>query len=152
MQIKRKSIPAATVIEAVTTLTISEIPAYAEKVIPMLLAEAENRGMAINGPCIFTYEGCDGSFDREFTMKVAFPVDACLGQGAFVCAQIPAHDCLSTDYQGPMNGIGSAWSVFTPLAIQEGEAMLPVGREVYLNWIDQDSPDNLVELQIPLRT
>ena len=100
MQIKRKSIPAYTVIEAVTTLTMSEIPAYAEKVIPMILAEAENRGMAISGPCIFTYEGCDGSFDREFTMRLAFPVEACLGQGAFVCVRVPAHDCLEHGLSG----------------------------------------------------
>ena len=40
MQITRKRIPAATVIEAVATLTIPEIATYAEKIIPMLLVEA----------------------------------------------------------------------------------------------------------------
>ena len=47
MQITRKSIPAATVIEAVATLTIPEIAAYAEKIIPMLLAEAEHNGWMV---------------------------------------------------------------------------------------------------------
>lgn len=151
MQIERKRIPASTVIEAVTTLTIPDIPNYADKIIPMLLAEAEGRGMAVTGPCVFTYEGCDGSPDTEFTMRVSFPVDACRGQGAFVCTELPAHDCLSTVYRGPMKGIGPAWSAFTPLALQRGEALLPIGREVYLDWIDQDSADNQVELQIPLQ-
>jgi effector-binding domain-containing protein len=151
MQITRKSIPAATVIEAVATMTIPEIAVYAEKIIPMLLAEAENRGMAITGPCTFTYEGCDGSLDREFYLRVSFPVHACLGQGSFGCTQIPAHECLSTDYRGPMNGIGPAWSAFTPQAMQEGLALQPVGREVYAHWVDMDSQDNLTELQIPLQ-
>ncbi len=151
MQIERKRIPPSTAIEAVTTLTIPDVPAYAEKIIPMLLAEAENRGMAVTGPCVFTYEGCDGSPDREFTMKVGFPVDACRGQGAFACAEVAAHECLSTVYRGPMKGIGPAWSAFTPLALQRGEALQPIGREVYLEWIDEGSADNQVELQIPLQ-
>ena len=150
MQIECRTIPETTVIEALATLTIPEIAAYAEKIIPTLLAEAEARGMAVTGPCIFTYEGCDGSIDRPFSMRVALPVDACRGEGAFACECIPAHECLSTVYRGPMSGIGPAWSAFTPLALQKGKALMPVGREVYLNWIDQDSPDNEVELQIPL--
>ena len=151
MQIERKSIPATTVIEAAAMLTIPEVPAYAEKIIPTLLAEAENRGMAVTGPCVFTYEGCDGSLDTAFSLKVALPVDACRGQGAFECVKIPAHQCLSTQYRGPMKGIGPAWSAFTPLAMQQGLALQPVGREVYAEWIDQDSAQNLVELQIPLQ-
>lgn len=150
MQIECRTIPETTVIEAVATLTIPEIAAYAEKIIPMLMAECEVRGMAVTGACIFTYEGCDGSIDRPFSMRVALPVDACRGEGAFTCERIPAHECLSTVYHGPMGGIGPAWSAFTPLALQKGRALLPVGREVYLNWVDQDSPDNEVELQIPL--
>ena len=151
MLIERKRIPSSTVIEAVTTLTISDVPAYAEKIIPMLLAEAESRGMAVTGPCVFSYEGCDGSLDREFTMKVCFPVDACRGQGAFACADVPAHECLSTTHRGAMNGIGPAWSAFTPLAMRQGLALQPVGREVYVHWVDLDSQDNLTELQIPLQ-
>lgn len=151
MQIERKGVPAATVIEAAATMTIPEIAAHAAKIIPMLLAEAELRGMAVTGPCVFTYEGCDGSPDREFSLKIAFPVDACRGQGAFACVDIPAHQCLSASYRGPMNGIGPAWSAFTPQALQSGAPILPVGREVYVEWIDQDSSENLVELQIPLQ-
>jgi effector-binding domain-containing protein len=152
MQIERKSIPAATVIEAAATLTIPEVAAHAAKIIPMLIAEAEFRGMAVAGPCIFTYEGCDGSFDKEFSLKISFPVDACRGQGAFACVDIPSHQCLSTNFRGPISGIGPAWSAFTPQALQQGLAVQPVGREVYVEWIDQDSPENLVELQIPLQT
>ncbi|MDP3428901.1 MAG: hypothetical protein Q8R89_01070 [Desulfomicrobium sp.] len=151
MQIERKSIPAATVIEAVATLTIPEIAAHAAKIIPLLIAEAEFRGMAVTGPCIFTYEGCDGSFDKEFSLKISFPVDACRGQGAFGCVEIPAHQCLSTSYRGPMSGIGPAWSAFTPQAVQQGLALQPVGREVYVEWIDHSSVDNLTELRIPLQ-
>jgi effector-binding domain-containing protein len=151
MQIQRKNIPAAMVLESAATLTIPEIAAFAGKVIPMLLAEAESRGMAVTGPCIFTYDGCDGSTDKEFSLKVSFPVDACRGQGAFICKEVPAHECLSTDYRGPINGIGPAWSAFTPLALQHGLALQPVGREVYVEWIDQNSPENLTELQIPLQ-
>ena len=151
MHIERKSIPAATVIEAASTVTIPEIPAFAEKIIPMLLAEIENRGMAVTGPCIFTYEGCDGSLDKAFTLKVSLPVDACHGQGAFECVEIAAHECLSTLYRGPMKGIGPAWSAFTPLAMQQGLALQPVGREVYVHWVDMDSQENQTELQIPLQ-
>ena len=50
-----------------------------------------------------------------------------------------------------MNGIGPAWSAFTPLAMQAGLALQPVGREVYAHWVDMDSQDNLTELQIPLQ-
>ncbi|ACU91144.1 GyrI-like domain-containing protein [Desulfomicrobium baculatum] len=151
MQIQRKNIPAAMVLESAATLTIPEIAAFAGKVIPMLLAEAESRGMAVTGPCIFTYDGCDGSPDKEFSLTVSFPVDACRGQGAFICKEVPAHECLCTDYRGPINGIGPAWSAFTPLALQQGLALQPVGREVYVEWIDQNNAENLVELQIPLQ-
>lgn len=151
MQITRKTVPAALVLEASARLIIPEIPVHAEQVIPALMAEAESRGMAVTGPCVFTYEGCDGSPDREFTLTVGFPVDACRGEGAFACREVPAHECLCTQYRGPMNGIGAAWSAFSPQAAQSGAALQPIGREVYLEWIDQDSADNLLELQIPLQ-
>lgn len=150
MEITRKTNPATLVLEATAQMIIPEIPTHAEKIIPALLAEAEARGMTISGPCIFIYEGCDGSLDREFTLRIVFPVDACAGQGAFDCREIPAHDCLSTQYRGAMQGIGPAWSRFTPAAMSQGLPLQPTGREVYLHWIDQDSADNLVELQIPL--
>ncbi len=151
MQIERKSIPATTVIEAAAMLTIPEVPAYAEKIIPTLLAEAENRGMAVTGPCVFTYEGCDGSLDTVFSLRISLPVDACRIQGGFDCVLIPAHECLSTQYRGPMRGIGPAWSAFTPQAMRQGLALQPVGREVYVHWVDLDSQENLTELQIPLQ-
>ncbi|PKN41453.1 MAG: hypothetical protein CVU60_10565 [Deltaproteobacteria bacterium HGW-Deltaproteobacteria-18] len=151
MQIKRKNIPAATVLEAAATLTIPEIAVFAGKVIPMLVAEIENRELAVTGPCFFTYDGCNGSPDKEFSLQVAFPVDACRGQGAFICKEIPAHECLCTEYRGPISGIGLAWNAFTSQALQQGLALQPLGREVYVHWIDQDSPENLVELQIPLQ-
>jgi effector-binding domain-containing protein len=150
MQITRKTNPATLVLEASARLIIPEIPTHAEKIIPALLAEAEGRGMTISGPCLFIYEGCDGSPDREFTLRIAFPVDACAGQGAFDCREIPAHECLSTQYRGAGQGIGQAWSLFTPVAMSQGLPLQPTGREVYLHWIDQDSADNLIELQIPL--
>jgi len=89
--------------------------------------------------------------DTRFTLRVSFAVDACRGDGAFACVSVPAHDCLCTVYSGPMNGIGPAWSAFTPEALRQGVALQSLGREVYLNWVDQDSPENLVELQIPLQ-
>jgi effector-binding domain-containing protein len=150
MDIHRKNIDAATVIEASTELSISEIAAYAEKTIPELLAEAQDRGMAVTGPCVFTYEDCDGEVDNRFSLKIAFPVDACRGQGAFPCVQVPAHSCLCTVHTGPMKGIGPAWNEFTPLALQQGETLRAIGREVYLNWVDQSSAENQVELQIPV--
>lgn len=151
MLIERKTIPATTVIEAAATLTIPEIAAFAARIIPMLMAEAQSRDMAVSGPCVFTYDGCDGSPDREFSLKISFPVDACRGQGAFACVEVPAHQCLSTRYRGPLLGIGSAWSAFAPQAARSGAALQPLGREVYLEWIDQNSAENLVELQIPLQ-
>ena len=151
MQIQRKNIPAAMVLESTAMLTIPEIAAFAGKVIPMLLAEIENRGMALTGPCIFTYDGCDGSPDKEFSLKVSFPVDACRGQGAFICHEVPAHECLCTDYRGPISGVGLAWTAFTPQALQQGLALQPLGREVYVHWEGMNSEDNLTELQIPLQ-
>ena len=82
---------------------------------------------------------------------MSLPVDACHGQGAFECVEIAAHECLSTLYRGPMKGIGPAWSAFTPLAMQRGLALQPVGREVYIHWEDMDSQENQTELQIPLQ-
>jgi len=151
MKIERKSVPASTVIESEARLTIPEIPGHAAKVIPALLAEAEGRGMAVTGPCIFTYEGCNGCLETVFTLKVSIPVDACRSDGLFACLEVPAHECLCTGYKGPMKGIGEVWSSFTPLALQSDVTLQPVGREVYLDWVDEESPDNLVELQIPLK-
>ena len=100
--------------------------------------------------CVFTYEGCDGKPDTEFTLKVAFPVDARKGQGKYSCVDVPAHECLSTTYRGPMSGIGRAWSAFCSAALDQGIGLQAVGREVYIHWVDVESEENLTELQIPL--
>lgn len=151
MYIERKTMPTTILLQAEAKMTIPAIPAHAEAVIPRLLAEAEARGMTIVGPCIFVYEGCDGKPDTEFTLTVAFPVDSCKNQGFFACLEMPEHECLSTQYRGAMAGIGDAWSRFTPVAMGQGVALQPVGREVYLHWVDMDSPENVTELQIPLQ-
>lgn len=148
MNIQRKSLPESIMLESSARVTLAGIPGYAETVIPRLLAQAESRGLTITGPCVFTYEGCTGDPGTEFTLRIGFPVDREIGGGEYVVRRVPAHDCLSTSYQGPMAGIGEAWSRFTPAALTRGLVLQPVGREVYLQWIDQDSRENLVELQI----
>ncbi len=150
MEIERKNIPAMTMLESSARIKLMDICAHSSAVIPALMAEAEARGMAITGPCVFTYEGCDGNADTEFTLKVGFPVDAAKGQGAFSCVDVPAHQCLSTVYRGPMSGIGPAWAAFTPAALERNVRPRAFGREVYVHWVDTESRENLTELQIPL--
>lgn len=150
MQIEQKSIPATTMLESVARLKLADICGHTAPIITELMAEAEARGMAVTGPCVFTYEGCDGKPDTEFTLKVAFPVDARKGQGKYSCVDVPAHECLSTTYRGPMSGIGRAWSAFCSAALDQGIGLQAVGREVYIHWVDMESEENLTELQIPL--
>lgn len=150
MEIERKNIPAMTMLESSARIKLMHICAHSSAVIPALMAEAEARGMAITGPCVFTYEGCDGKADTEFTLKVGFPVDVAKGQGAFSCMDIPARQCLSTVYRGPMSGIGPAWAAFTPAALQQGANLQSICQEVYVHWVDTDSEENLTELRMSL--
>lgn len=150
MRIERKSLTETIMFESMARLSLEGIPAHAEVIIPQLLAEAGKQGLTITGPCIFAYEGCDGRPDTEFTLRIGFPVDRESDPGPFSCRRIPAHDCLATLYQGPISGIGEAWGRFTPAALAQDLALQSVGREVYVQWIDPHSQDNLVELQIPL--
>ena len=151
MEIEHKTVERMLMLEAEAKLTLSEIQAHSERIVPELLTEAEERELLLCGPCIFSYHGCDGKADTIITLKIGFPILGCEGQGKFACTEMPEHACVSTMYRGDMAGIGPAWCKFSDLARQQGYELGDIGREVYVHWVGFDSTENITELQIPLK-
>jgi hypothetical protein len=73
------------------------------------------------------------------------PADAVISVAAPIeCKTLPAFDCISAKYVGPMHRIGDAWRQVADAwrASGSGES-----REVYKQWIGFDSLKNVTELQ-----
>lgn len=145
----KKTVPAKLYLAAKANLTLPELKAYADTAIPTLCAKIEALGLKICAPLEFIYFGIDGKPETRFDLIVAFPInDKKEAAGQFEYYESEPFQCVYMDYNGGMAGIGEAWGAFVNAAMAAGLAMTGQYREVYKNWVAEDSGDNVTELQI----
>lgn len=130
-------------------LTLPEIPQFAEKNADSIFKDAESKGLGIVGPLEFIYLNCVGDPTKPFQLIIAVPVKEKKpsGNDFFFMETVP-FDCMTMDYKGPMENIGSAWESLTIQVLDTGYKLTNQGREVYKEWISFESEENITELQV----
>ena len=110
---KQKQMPARVFLSAKKTLTIPEIPMFADEVVGKMIQEAEKLGLVINGPSEFIYFGCTGDLQKPFELLIAIPIEQKKSDPTlFEYYNSPAFACVSQYYQGSMKEIGDGWNSF----------------------------------------
>jgi effector-binding domain-containing protein len=147
--IEKKDVPSKLYLSIKKNLTLPELKPFVQDVLPKLFPEIQALELKITGPLEFIYFGVDGNPETQFDLIIAFPINARGAESSlFEYYESEPFYCAHIDYQGSMNGIGEAWDVFVKEIVDSG--LIPTGqcREVYKNWIGDDSYENVTELQM----
>jgi hypothetical protein len=147
--IAQKIVPSRLYLSIKKNMTLPEIPAFAETVIPKLMSEARLLGLGITGALEFMYEGSDGTPETQFDLTIAIPIQAMQGVSSqFQYLATQPFPCVFLEYQGSIHDIGAAWHAFFASVLKADLILTGQCREVYQHWVDLGSAENITELQI----
>lgn len=135
-----------------TQTTLASMGNEIGRIMGPLAQTIRDEQLVVRGGPIFVYHGVSGEPDKPFTLEIGFPVEPpAQAVGPFKLKSLPAFRAATTYYTGPIRGMGPA---VRQLYQQLGRAgYIPTNeyRELYLFWEADDSPNNVVEIQVGIR-
>ena len=144
-----KTVKPATVFYHSEETTLKDIYDVAVREIDALCTEAEKIGLKEVAPMQFVYYGCDDKLDTKFTLEIALVVDGKKPyDGKFKFKELEGFKCVSTVHNGSVNDLGKTYEKFMPELFKNGIKMTDQSREVYHKYLEQDSLENVTEIQI----
>lgn len=153
MNLTIKKVPAKSVLCSTHELTIKDIPAIAEQIIPQLFAEAEGLELEVAGPIEFLYRGLDGKPGTSLELTIMLPIKKqkkATQNHQFTQTRTKAIRCASAEHTGSMETIRITYSALFHTVHEEGLKTTDEVREIYHKWISYYSPFNVTEIQIGL--
>lgn len=144
-----KNVESAKVFYHSEVTTLNGIHDVAVREIDAMCNEAENLGLKEIAPMQFVYYGCDDKPDTKFTLEIALVVEEEKPySGKYKFKNLDGFKCVSTIHKGSLNKFGETYEKFMPELLKSGKQMTDQSREVYHKYVEQDSPDNVTEIQI----
>jgi len=112
-----------------------------------------NKGLQITEPPFVVYYTSPMEVapeKMEYDVGIPFEGEA-KGDGRINIKIMPQHQALSTIYQGPYQGVGSAYGMMMEHIMKDGYEIIGAPREIYLN-SPQEVPETelLTEIQFPI--
>lgn len=146
----QKTVPAQAVLQFTTRTTLPQLGQYALTVFERLQAEAARLGLTVSGPIQWIYTGADGKPETEFRLDIALPVVNFNGQTSdeFTLAELPAFDCVTTEYVGGWDGIPAVYDALMAHVQASGLTVTDVCREVYPTPHETDPTKHVTEIQV----
>ncbi|QQE13346.1 GyrI-like domain-containing protein [Planctomycetota bacterium] len=154
--IANKQVPVITAIAITRKVSVDQISPTAEACVPYLYQTAESINAKITGACTFVYDGSLDEVNSQTYLTMALPVESGPTLGPIdgispeihIC-EIPECACVTLEHHGSMENICSTYQEISEQA-QQCQMSLNQShfREIYHNWIDYSSPQNLTEIQI----
>ncbi len=127
--------------------TLNGVHGVANREIDKMYDEAKKMGLEEVAPLQFTYFGF--SPETSFTLEIAMVVaEEKPYKGQYKFKDMDEFKCASTIHNGSINKIGETYEKFMPELVKSGNKMTDQIREVYLKFIDLDSPENVTEIQV----
>lgn len=144
--------PAMTVLCKTTRTTLMEVGKVAGPIIESLMKTARESGIPIEGSPMFLYHDASPDPSKPFDLDVAVLVHAdAKPAGDAKVKQLPAFNCVSTVYCGPMFRIGEAYGQLMAQYQAAGVQPTDETREMFLYWEAPDSPNNVTLVQIGIK-
>ncbi len=104
------------------------------------------------GPPIFTYTGVQQDMSAPFTLEVGFPVaEGTQAFGEYKVKNLPALKCATALFSGGITNVGKAWEKLFPAVFGAGLQPTMDVREMYLYWEGENSPNNVVHLELGVK-
>lgn len=147
---EQKTVPAQPVLQFTTRTTLPQLGSFAGTILQRLQDEAARLGLTVPGPVQWIYTGVDGQPETEFQLDIVLPVGGVNGQQSneFALTELPAFDCVATEYVGGWDGIPAAYETLIAHAYALGLTTAGVSREVYPTPYETDPAKHLTEIQV----
>jgi effector-binding domain-containing protein len=144
-----KKVESANVFYHSEVTTLNGIHDVAVREIGAMSKKAEDLGIKEIAPMQFVYYGCDDKPDTKFTLEIAMVIDEEKPySGKYKFKKLDGFKYVSTMHKGSLNKLGETYEKFIPELFKSGQQMTDQSREVYHEYVDEDSPDNVTEIQI----
>lgn len=130
--------------------TINKLKSDTEPIIEALYKDVEKFGIQPAGPLEFIYRGASEDDNKEFDLEIALPVtnNPKPEWTQFDFKETSQLKCISNEYKGGMEQIAKAYTNIFEEIVKNGIQPTDEIREVYQNWVDFSSDENIVEIQI----
>lgn len=130
-------------------LKFEEVIEFAEQIIPKLWVDAEKLRLEFTGPLEFLYFDTDGDTEKPFDLCIGFPVkERVTDTGDYSYLETMPYTCLSLEHRGSIADLDASWKGLVQEAVGGGYILASHGREIYKQWDEFSSPENILELQI----
>ena len=144
-----KHVEAAKVFYHSEVTTLDEINRVAEREIGGMYAEAEKLGIKEVAPMQFVYHGMETDPAAKFTLEIAMVVNEEKPyDGKYKFKDLEGFECVSEIHKGSILEMNKTYEMLVPQLVKTGKQMGSQSREVYHKYIDQQSADNITEIQI----
>ncbi|MBX2824893.1 MAG: hypothetical protein KTR33_09210 [Gammaproteobacteria bacterium] len=145
------------VVSTCLTATLENVSQRVGDLPMQLYDDLEQQRLEPKGPMVFVYRGVDGNPNTEFELEITLPVDAEAArdnyQGKFEIKRVEAFRHVETEYAGPVSAMSKEGyePLFTDLS-RSGLAPDGQCREVYDNWVNPESDENRIRIQVGVQS
>ncbi|ARU54217.1 MAG: GyrI-like domain-containing protein [Pseudomonadales bacterium] len=139
-----------TVIALDTTATLQSIQQDIGSLPETLLADIQAQGITPAEPMIFVYQGCDGSVDKPFQLRICQPVTNKIDyQGQYQRTELEPFDYVQQRYIGKCSEMGhKGYEPFIAAVQKAGLQLTDQCREIYTEFFGVESNDNVTDIQL----
>ena len=117
--------------------------------IPDLQKAMESAHVKPTGPMMLIYRGALDDSTAEYDIELGFPVpEKTAGDKEFKVRQVPAYDCMSVIYSGPLGGIMDAYEKLIPAAEDATGKEAGETRLMFLYVEGVASPNNVIHVSV----
>ncbi len=136
-----------------TETTLLKISEVGNAIAPQIYAEVEKLGLEVGGPMEFIYFGMDDKPDTVFRLQIAVPINQVPAEytGTFSFGETSDLSVVSSLHEGGMASIPQAYERIFSFIGEKNMIPKDECREVYVNWVEQESPDNRTEVQVGIQ-
>lgn len=145
-----KQIQPKKMIVARTRTSHNKIMQDSDPLIQSMMAEIEKNGIAPAGPMEFIYYGATDDMNHEYTLEIALPLaqNADTTNTTFEIKDSQEFKCISHIHKGSLENIAGVYDeLYQEIGKQDIHPTDQI-REVYQNWVDFSSEENITEIQV----
>lgn len=132
--------------------TYARIVEAVGQVVPKLEKAVGEGKVRVTGSYVFVYHGATADPNKEFTLEIGTTVaEDTKPQGEFKVRKLPAFQCASVLFQGPVQQMMVPYGKLLPQVQQAGHEMTGESREYYMYWEGEDSANNVVMIGVGIK-
>jgi effector-binding domain-containing protein len=152
-EVHYQTLPEVQYLYAAAETTFEKQLEVINKYLPKLREGIQSGAIVTQGSCMFIYKGVNGEdMSKPFMLEIGWVVgDKAKDLGDFKLRKVDASRCATLLFTGRMNDIGKAYEKMIPAVAASGNTPMGEARELFLHWEGADSPNNVVQIQVPVK-